>query len=66
MRKMEKVCINKSVMNSIAEPLAKSFKPKDAVDFVIALEEAFRSMDFTEPLYKYFKKVMEREDPAGL
>ncbi len=40
--------------------------PQEMVDFVIAIEKEMRSMDFSEPLYKYLKSVMEKEDPAGL
>ena len=36
------------------------------VQFVIELEEEMGTMDFTEPLYQHFKKIMEKEDPAGL
>ena len=36
------------------------------VQLVIDMEKDIKAMDFTEPLYQYFKKIMEKEDPAGL
>lgn len=39
---------------------------KDLVDFVIALEKKVGKMDFTEPLYQYFKKIMEKEMPENV
>lgn len=39
---------------------------QDLVDFVIALEKKVGKMDFTEPLYQHFKKIMEKEMPENL
>lgn len=39
---------------------------EELVEFVISLEEELSTMDFTEPLYKYFKEIMEREAPEDM
>jgi len=36
------------------------------IEFVIELEKEIASMDFTEPLYQYFKSIMEKEMPENL
>jgi len=36
------------------------------VELVIEMEKEIKAMDFTEPLYRHFKKIMEKEDPKGL
>jgi hypothetical protein len=39
---------------------------EDLVYLVMEMEKELKTMDFTEPLYKYFKSVMEKEMPEGL
>jgi len=52
----------KTLINSIYDTLTAP----EAIEFVKQLEERFGTMDFTEPLYKYFKNVVKTESPEDL
>jgi hypothetical protein len=56
----------RSLSKLISEVLMEGVSAERLVEFVIELEKEMGTMDFTEPLYQHFKKIMEREDPAGL
>ena len=56
----------KALLKLIANNVEYNIDAKQLVDFVIELEQEMKTMDFTEPLYQYFKRVMEREMPEGL
>ena len=49
-----------------ANALLNSFDYEELISLVKEIEKQAASMDFTEPLYKYFKSIMEKEDPDGL
>ena len=50
----------------LTEVLENNVSTERLVALVIEMEKEMKSMDFTEPLYQYFKKIMQREDPKGL
>jgi hypothetical protein len=50
----------------LTEALEDNVSTERLVALVIEMEKEMKSMDFTEPLYQYFKKIMQREDPKGL
>jgi len=50
----------------LVQDLRTSLTWEELVELVILLEKKCVSMDFTEPLYQYFKKVMKKESPESL
>lgn len=49
-----------------ANALLNSFDSKQIVSLIIEIEKQAATMDVTTPLYKYFKTVVEKEDPNSL
>lgn len=56
-----------SLVNHLsATALLNSFDFEQIVEIIKETEKQAASLDFTAPLYKYFKSIMEKEDPDSL
>jgi hypothetical protein len=55
----------RALVKFVADSIEQS-EIEDLISLVISMEKELASLDFTEPLYKYFKSVMEKEMPEGL